>query len=70
MIEIVLTIIFGIFIGMLFAHFYFRAKMELAARRFSDEIGECARVIPGGYWRFEFAKLNVDMLETNLLESS
>ena len=37
-IEIVLTIIFGIFIGILFAHFYFRAKVELAARRIGDEI--------------------------------
>ena len=40
MIEIILTIIVGIAIGILFAYFYFRTKVELAAGRLGDEIGQ------------------------------
>ncbi|MCW4020492.1 MAG: hypothetical protein NWF14_04600 [Candidatus Bathyarchaeota archaeon] len=39
MIEIILTTVVGIAIGILFAYFYFRARVELAARRLGDEIG-------------------------------
>jgi len=40
MIEIILTIIVGIAIGVLFAYFYFRTKVELMGRRLGDEIGQ------------------------------
>jgi len=40
MIEIILTIVIGIAIGVLFAYFYFRARVELVARRLGDEIGQ------------------------------
>jgi predicted Holliday junction resolvase-like endonuclease len=40
MFEVVLTIIVGITIGILFAFFYFRAKVESMARKRGDEIGE------------------------------
>lgn len=33
MIEVILTIIVGIIIGILFAFFYFRAKVESMARK-------------------------------------
>ena len=33
MIEIILALAFGILIGVLFAYFYFRAKVELIARK-------------------------------------
>jgi len=39
-IEIVLTILIGIFTGILFAFFYFRAKVESMARKRGDEIGQ------------------------------
>jgi len=39
MIEIVLTIIVGIAIGITFAYFYFRTRVELMARRLGDEVG-------------------------------
>ena len=35
-----LTIIVGMVMGILFAYFYFRARVELAARKIGDEIGE------------------------------
>jgi len=40
LIEIVLTIIFGILIGALLAFFYFRTKVESMATKRGDEIGE------------------------------
>lgn len=40
MIEIILTIIVGIAIGILFAYFYFRTRVELMARRLGDDIGK------------------------------
>jgi len=40
MIEIILTTVVGMAIGILFAYFYFRARVELAARRLGDEIGD------------------------------
>jgi predicted Holliday junction resolvase-like endonuclease len=40
MIEIILALAFGILIGVLFAYFYFRAKVELIARKLGDEIGQ------------------------------
>ena len=39
-IEIILTIVVGIIIGILFAFFYFKAKVELVARKRGDEIGQ------------------------------
>jgi predicted Holliday junction resolvase-like endonuclease len=39
MIEVILTIVVGILIGVLFAYFYFRAKVESMARKRGDEIG-------------------------------
>jgi len=39
MIEVVLTIIVGIAIGITFAYFYFRTRVELMARRLGDEVG-------------------------------
>lgn len=39
MIEIVLTVIVGMAIGILFAYFYFRIRVELMARKLGDEIG-------------------------------
>lgn len=38
--EIILTIIVGILIGIIFAFFYFRTKVELMARRRGEEIGQ------------------------------
>jgi predicted Holliday junction resolvase-like endonuclease len=40
MFEVVLTIIVGIIIGILFAFFYFRTRVESMARKRGDEIGE------------------------------
>lgn len=40
MIEAILIIIVGIIIGVLFAFFYFRAKVESVARKRGDEIGQ------------------------------
>lgn len=40
MIEVILTIIVGIIIGVLFAFFYFRAKVESLARKRGDELGQ------------------------------
>jgi len=40
MFEVVLTIILGIIIGILFAFFYFRAKVESMARKRGDEFGQ------------------------------
>jgi predicted Holliday junction resolvase-like endonuclease len=40
MIEFVLIIIVGILIGILFAYFYFRAKVESMARKLGEEIGQ------------------------------
>jgi len=40
MIEFVLIIIVGIVIGILFAYFYFRAKVESMARKLGEEIGQ------------------------------
>jgi len=40
MIEIILTIVIGILIGILFAFFYFRAKVESMARIRGEEIGQ------------------------------
>ena len=40
MIEVILTIIVGIIVGILFAFFYFRAKVESMARKRGDEIGQ------------------------------
>ena len=40
MIEAILTIIVGIILGILFAFFYFRAKVESMARKRGDEIGQ------------------------------
>jgi len=40
MIELILTIVVGIIIGILFAFFYFRAKVESMARKRGDEIGQ------------------------------
>jgi len=40
MIEIILTIVVGILIGIVFAFFYFRAKVESMARKLGDEIGQ------------------------------
>lgn len=40
MIELVLVIIIGILIGILFAYFYFRAKVELMAGKLGNEIGQ------------------------------
>jgi len=40
MIELILVVIVGIVIGILFAFFYFRAKVELMARRLGDDIGQ------------------------------
>ena len=40
MTEVILTIIVGIIIGILFAFFYFRAKVESTARKRGDEIGQ------------------------------
>jgi predicted Holliday junction resolvase-like endonuclease len=40
MIEVIFTIIVGIIIGVLFAFFYFRAKVESMARKRGDEIGQ------------------------------
>ena len=39
MIEIILTVVVGIAIGILFAYFYFMTRVELTARRLGDEIG-------------------------------
>ena len=39
MIEIILVVVVGIIIGVAFAYFYFRARVELTARRLGDEIG-------------------------------
>ena len=39
MIEIALTIVVGIAIGIIFAYFYFRTRVELVARRLGDEVG-------------------------------
>ena len=39
-IEVILTIIVGIAIGIIFAYFYFKTKIELMAGRLGDEIGE------------------------------
>jgi len=40
MIELILIVIVGIIIGILFAYFYFRTRVELTARRLGDEIGQ------------------------------
>jgi len=40
MIELILVIVVGIFIGMLFAFFYFRTKVELMATKLGEEIGQ------------------------------
>ena len=40
MMESIVIIIVGIFIGILFAFFYFRAKVESMARRLGEEIGQ------------------------------
>jgi len=40
MIETILIVVVGIVIGILFAFFYFRAKVESMARRLGDEIGQ------------------------------
>ncbi|TET26558.1 MAG: endonuclease [Candidatus Bathyarchaeum sp.] len=40
MIEIILTVVVGIAIGVLFAYFYFRARVELMAKRLGDEVGQ------------------------------
>lgn len=40
MIEIILVVVVGIVIGILFAYFYFRTKVESMARRLGDEIGQ------------------------------
>ena len=40
MIDIILTIVVGILIGVVFAFFYFRAKVESMARRRGEEIGQ------------------------------
>jgi len=40
MIEIILTIVVGIFIGIVFAFFYFRAKIDSMARERGERIGE------------------------------
>jgi len=40
MIEIILTIIVGIAIGVVFAYFHFRTRVELMARRLGDEVGQ------------------------------
>lgn len=53
MIEFILVVIIGIIIGIVFAYFYFRAKVELTARRLGDEIGN--RV-------FEQRKVELDRL--------
>lgn len=45
LIETILTVIVGVALGVLFAYFYFRARVELAARKMGDEIGE--RVFEG-----------------------
>ena len=39
-IQIILPIIVGILIGMVFAFFYYRAKVESMARKRGDEIGQ------------------------------
>ena len=40
MIEFILAVIVGIIIGIVFAYFYFRVRVELTARRLGDEIGQ------------------------------
>ena len=40
MIEIILVIVVGIVIGILFAYFYFRTKVESMARKLGGEIGQ------------------------------
>jgi len=40
MMESIIAIVVGIFIGILFAFFYFRAKVESMARRLGEEIGQ------------------------------
>lgn len=40
MIEIILVVVVGIVIGILFAYFYFRTKVESMARIQGDEIGQ------------------------------
>lgn len=40
MIEIILVVVVGIVIGILFAYFYFRTKVESMARILGDEIGQ------------------------------
>jgi predicted Holliday junction resolvase-like endonuclease len=40
MIEFILVVIVGIIIGIAFAYFYFRARVELMARRLGDQIGQ------------------------------
>ena len=39
MIDFILVVIVGIIVGVVFAYFYFRARVELTARRLGDEIG-------------------------------
>lgn len=40
MLEFIVVVIVGIAIGILFAYFYFRTRVELMARRLGDEIGQ------------------------------
>ncbi len=40
MVEVILAIIIGLIVGVLFAFFYFRAKVELMARKLGEEIGQ------------------------------